>query len=166
MFNQISRTNETRYVSWHEICKCKCRLDAGVCNNKQRWNNDKYRCGCKELIDKGRCDKGFIWNPSKWECKCDKSCDVGQYLGYESCKCRTKLIGRLVEECSDNIDGNELIYNATSMIVEKYAILVQYIIVLLVIFFIISTGISCAFVYFHRYLKKSITNITDINKKN
>ena len=23
VFNQISRTNEKRYVSWHEICKCR-----------------------------------------------------------------------------------------------------------------------------------------------
>ena len=29
----------------------KCRLDASVCNNKQRWNDDKCRCECKELID-------------------------------------------------------------------------------------------------------------------
>ena len=42
---------------------CKCRLYASVCNNKQRWNNDKCRCECKELIEKGRCDNGFIWNP-------------------------------------------------------------------------------------------------------
>ena len=35
------RTNETRHIKWHETCKCKCRLDASVCNNKQRWNNDK-----------------------------------------------------------------------------------------------------------------------------
>ena len=40
-FNLISRTNETRHVSWHETCKCKCRLDTSVCNDKQRWNNDK-----------------------------------------------------------------------------------------------------------------------------
>ena len=52
----MSRTNETR----HKTCKCKCRLDASVCNNKQRWNEDKCRCECKELIDKGICDKGFI----------------------------------------------------------------------------------------------------------
>ena len=43
----MSRTNKTRHVSWHETCKCKCRLDASVCNNKQCWNNDKYRCECK-----------------------------------------------------------------------------------------------------------------------
>ena len=26
----ISRTNETRNTEWHETCKCKCRLDAGM----------------------------------------------------------------------------------------------------------------------------------------
>ena len=41
IFNLMSRTNETRHIKWHETCKCKCRLDASVCNNKQRWNNDK-----------------------------------------------------------------------------------------------------------------------------
>ena len=46
-FNLMSRTNETRHIKWHETCKCKCRLDANVCNNKQRWNEDKCMCGCK-----------------------------------------------------------------------------------------------------------------------
>ena len=50
-FNVISRTNETRHIEWHETCKCKCRLDTSVCDNKQRWNEDKCRCECKELID-------------------------------------------------------------------------------------------------------------------
>ena len=35
VFNLISRTNETRYMKWHETCKCECRLDASVCDNKQ-----------------------------------------------------------------------------------------------------------------------------------
>ena len=60
VFSLISRTNETRHIKWHETCKCKCRLDGSVCNNKQLWNEDKCRCECKELIDKGVCDKGFI----------------------------------------------------------------------------------------------------------
>ena len=47
VFNLMSRTNETRHIKWHETCKCKCRLDASVCNNKQRWNDDKCRCKCK-----------------------------------------------------------------------------------------------------------------------
>ena len=56
----MSRTNEKKHIKWYETCKCKCRLDASVCNNKQRWNDDKCRCECKELIDKGVCDKGSI----------------------------------------------------------------------------------------------------------
>ena len=30
VFNTVSRTNETRYLKWHETCKCKCRLDWSV----------------------------------------------------------------------------------------------------------------------------------------
>ena len=37
----MSRINEIRHVSWHETCTCKCRLDTGFCNNKQRLNNDR-----------------------------------------------------------------------------------------------------------------------------
>ena len=81
VFSLMSRTNETRQIKWHETCKCKCRLDASVCNNKQRSNYDKCRCECKELIDKG---------------VCDKSCDVAEYLDYENCKCRKRLIDKLV----------------------------------------------------------------------
>ena len=41
--------------------KRKCRLDASICDNKQRWNEDKCRCECKEeLIDKQRCDKDLV----------------------------------------------------------------------------------------------------------
>ena len=61
------RTNKTRHIKWHETCKCKCRLDASVCNNKQRWNDDKCQCECKELIDKGVCGR----------CKCKELIDKG-----------------------------------------------------------------------------------------
>ena len=84
VFNLMSKTNETRFIKWHETCKCIFRLDGIICNSKQRWNEDKYRCECKKLIDKGVCNKGFIWNPSNCECECDKSCNIGEYLHYSS----------------------------------------------------------------------------------
>ena len=31
-----------------------------ICNDKQRWNDEKCRCECKESIDKGVCKKEFI----------------------------------------------------------------------------------------------------------
>ena len=87
--NLMSFSNQTRHIEWHETCKCKCRLDPGVCNNKQRWNKDKCRCECRgELSGKERCDKGFIWNPSDCNCEYDKSCDIREYLDCKDCECR------------------------------------------------------------------------------
>ena len=60
VFNLMSRTNETRHIKWHETCKCTYWLDGSVCNDKQRWEDDKSRCQCKELINKVVCDKGYI----------------------------------------------------------------------------------------------------------
>ena len=105
----MSRTNETRHIKWHETCKCICRLDGTICNNKQCWNKDKCMCKCKELIDKSVYDKGFIWNSSNCECQCDKGCDVGEYIDYENCKCRKKLVDPLIEECTENIEETKLI---------------------------------------------------------
>ena len=56
---------------------------------------------------------GFMWNPSNCEWECDKLCDVGEYLDYENCKCRKKLVDKLVEECTENVD--ELYLSATPL---------------------------------------------------
>ena len=36
--------------------------------------------------------------------ECDKSCDVGEYLDYENCKYKKRLVHELVEECNENVD--------------------------------------------------------------
>ena len=36
VFNLMSKTNETRFIKWHETCKCICRLYGIICNSKQR----------------------------------------------------------------------------------------------------------------------------------
>ena len=107
------------------------------------------------MIGKGRCDKGFIENPSNCERECDKSCDIGQYLDFENCKCRKNLISKLVEECSENIDKNEMIHNVTLNYHWKASNVCAISIVLLLIIFIISISIGSAFIYFHWYLNRS-----------
>ena len=104
----MSRTNEPRHIEWDETCKCECKFVANACNNKQRQNKDKCRCECKELIDKGVCNIGFIWNPSNCECECDKPCDVGEYLDYENCKCRKKIVAPLIDECNETAEEVKL----------------------------------------------------------
>ena len=99
----MSKTNETRCVSWNETCACKTRVHASFCNDKQRCNKDKFRCKCKEIIDKGWCEDGFICNPSMCEFQYDKLYDVGEYVDYVNCKCRERLIDSLILECEDEV---------------------------------------------------------------
>ena len=155
----MSRTNEARHIKWHKTCKCKCRLDASVCSNKQRWNNDKCRCRCKELIDKGVCDKGYAWNLSNCECECNKSCDFGEYLHYENCKCRKMLVDKLVEECNENIDEAKLTGIALFTHENEYVCYYTVFIVLHVIDLKICFGISTYFIYckYMNYNKENVS---------
>ena len=70
VYNFLMRLNETRNVLWHESCKCVCKLNSSVCNNKQIWNDDTCRYDCNEdFTDRISCDKGCTWNPSTCECQ-------------------------------------------------------------------------------------------------
>ena len=156
VFNLMQRTNETRHTKQHETCKYQCRIDAIVCNNKQRWNKDKCRCECKELIDKGVCDKGFIWNPSNCECECDKACGAREYLDYESCRCRKKIFAPLIEECTETVEEVKLanIIFAENENSYKCNPCTVYIVLFLICFTINVSGIVTYYVYSQWYLKK------------
>ena len=162
----MSRTNETIHIERHEKCRCECRLDAIVCNIKQRWNKNKSRCECKELTDKGVCDKGFIWNPSNCECECDKSCNIGEYLDYENCNCRKKLIERLVAECTETVEEvkpaiKTLAENENSY---KRSSCTMYTVSFWIFFTINIGGIGAYFVYFYWYSKKEAPHV-DFNNR-
>ena len=146
VLNLMSRTNETRHIKWYETCKCKCRLDAIICNNKC-CNDDKCRCECKKLIDKGVCDKGSIWNPSTCDCKWDKSCYAGEYLDYENCKYRKKLVDKLVEECTENVEEAKITEITLTKNIHQCSPCTLYILLFSIIF-TINIGIATYFVYY------------------
>ena len=113
------------------------------------------------MIDKERRDKDFSWNPSNCECQCDKLRDIGEYLEYKNCKCKKRLIDKLVEECSENIDGNEIIYDSTLSAIplsdyRKTCNSCTVYIVLLAILFIISLSVSNVFCLLSLVFKKKI----------
>ena len=103
------------------------------------------------------CDKGFIWNPSNCECECDKACDVGEYLNYENCKCRKKIVDKLAEECTEIVEEmkratitlakNENKYKGSSCTMN---------IVLMIVVFTICAGINTYFVYYNWSLVKNV----------
>ena len=108
-------------------------------------NNDKCPCECKELVDKGVCDKEYAWNPSNCECECDKSCDVGEYLDYENCKCRKRLIDKLVDDCTETVEEEVEIVSESKNKCNSFTVYI----VLFSISFIISIEIGAYFVYFY-----------------
>ena len=146
----MSKTNETRFIKWHEKCKCICRLDVIVCNNKQKWNKDKYRWECKKLIDEGVCDKSYIWNPSNCECERDKSCNISEYLDYKNCKCRKKLTDKLIDDCTKTIEETKLVNITFTENENNYECgsCIVYI-VLMIVAFTIFTGITVYLVYYN-----------------
>ena len=105
------------------------------------------------------CDKGYAWNPSNCECEFEKPCDVGEYLDYENCKCRKRLIDKLVDECTETVEGvkpaiitlaeNENSYKCNSCTV--------YTVLFWIFFTINDGGIGAYFIYFYWYLKKRCT---------
>ena len=76
---------KAKQIKWHGSSKCVCRLDPIICNNKQKWNENKCRCEC--LTNKKSNDSRFDWNPNS--CKCEH-------------KKKTAL---LVEECKEITDN-------------------------------------------------------------
>ena len=123
------RLNETRNVLWHESCKCVCKLNSSICNNKQIWNGDTCKCDFNEdfagIIN---CTKGYMWNPSTCEFQCDTWFKPRQYLDHKNCICKNKLIGRVIEECTSVI--NETMINNKDNITNDSAYLILFILIL------------------------------------
>ena len=73
VYNFLMMLNETRSVLWQESCKCVCKFNSSVCNNKQICNSDACRCDCNEDFASiiNEYNKGYTWNPSTCECQCD-----------------------------------------------------------------------------------------------
>ena len=103
------------------------------------------------MIDKGVCDKGFIWNSNSCECECDKSCGIGKYLEYENCKCRKKLIDKLVEECTETNNEVRLVKITLAENENKHK---RSSCTLFSIVFTIKVGIGTYFVY-NKYMNRN-----------
>ena len=146
VYNFLMRLNETGNVLWHESCKCVCKLNSSVCNNKQIWNDDTCRCDCNEdFTDIISCAKGYTWNPSTCECQCDTWCKPGQYLDHKNCVCKNKLIGRVIEECTSVIHET-MINNNKDNITNNNTYLILFI-VFLIGFIVFLIG----FIYYYYY---------------
>ena len=66
MFNIITGINESKTLTKHISCECKCKFDERSCNSDQQWNNDKCSCEGKK---RHTCEKDYVWNPVTCNCE-------------------------------------------------------------------------------------------------
>ena len=67
VLNIITGINESKTLTKHISCKCKCRFYGKTkSNSNQWWNNDKCRCECEKHHN---CEKEFVWNPPTCNCE-------------------------------------------------------------------------------------------------
>ena len=59
--NMITGKNESKTLTKHISCECKCKFVETKYKSNQWWNNDKCRCECKKHHI---CKKEYFWNPS------------------------------------------------------------------------------------------------------
>ena len=68
----ITEINESKTLTKHILCKCKCRLDGRKCNLNPKLNNDKCRYECKKSKFHHVFEKKYIWNPATCSYENDK----------------------------------------------------------------------------------------------
>ena len=105
-----------------------------------------------------------MWNPSTCECQCDTWCKPGQYLDHKNCVCKNKLIGRIIEECTNVI--NETMINNKDNIENDNTITNIFIGLFSIVMFILIVCF-CIFIYFKwikgkKIFKKNILIIEHI----
>ena len=153
VFIFLTMLNETCNILWHESCKCVCKLNSSVCNNKQIWNSNICRCDCNEdfavMIN---CAKGYMWNPSTCECQCDMWCKAGQYLDHKNCVCKNNLVGRLISECTSVINETMMNNNDNNNDNNFYRIMAYVFIGL----FLLAIIYFCVFAYFKWFKDKKL----------
>ena len=156
VYNFLMKLNEARNVLWHESCKCVYKLNSSVCNSKQIWNSDTCRCNCNEdFTGTINCTKGYMWNPSTCACECDMWGKPGQYLDHKNCVCKSKLIGRIIGECTSVI--NETMMNNRDNKDNDNDNTITYVFIgLFSVLLLVGIVCSCVFAYFKWFKGKKL----------
>ena len=116
MLNIIAGINESKALTRHVSCKCKCKLDGRKCDSNQKQNNNKCEWKKHQI-----CEKDHIQNPATFTCK-----NV-QYLA--------SIVDDSVITCDEVID-KERTKTVTTNFKEKNAICESKKIYILLTFFI------------------------------
>ena len=72
----ITGINESKGLTKHISCECKCKFDGRNWDSNPKGNNDKCRCVFKNLKECDVCKKDDIRNPAKCTCENGRSLKI------------------------------------------------------------------------------------------
>ena len=74
-FSMITWVDESKELTKHVSCECKCKFDGRQCNSNQWFNNKKCWYECKK---RHICQKDYIWNPVT--CNCENGINLASIM--------------------------------------------------------------------------------------
>ncbi|XP_015114771.1 vascular endothelial growth factor A isoform X2 [Diachasma alloeum] len=96
---KVTGHNKMRYshkeivtLEEHTSCKCRCRIQAEHCTDKQQYVRDECRCRCRNSDEETKCtisNKTKLWDPDGCVCLCRniQECNTGYYFDQNTCRC-------------------------------------------------------------------------------
>ena len=58
--NKIEEVIESRTLTKHILCECRCEFYGRKCNLGQKWNNDKCQCECEKPVKHRICEEDYV----------------------------------------------------------------------------------------------------------
>ena len=139
-FNMITGIYESKLLTKHLSCKCKCKFNGRKCNSNQKWKNNKCWCECKKHHI---CEKDYTWNPDKC------SCQNGKYLA--------SITDYSVIMFDEIIDAEAKSYDEETKTVKKNQSVKQKKLYILLAFLLITFALliaACIYYYQGKYSSK------------
>ena len=138
----ITGINESKTLTRHISCECKCKFHGRKRNSDQWWNNDKCRRECKKHHIY---EKDYVWNPAT--CNCEN----GKYLA--------SIMDDSVITCDEIINVKETNFNEKNITYRTQNVYILLVFLLTTITLLIAVSIYC---YLIKYRTKLLLPFHDI----
>ena len=141
VFSMITGINESKALTKHISCECKCTFDGRKCNSDQWWNSDKCRCECEK---RHVCEKDYAWNPAT--CRCENGKYLASIMDDSAITC-----DEIIESYNENREAkssDETNFNEKRAICKTQNFYILLAFLLITIALLVAIGIYC---YLRKY---------------
>ena len=150
----ITGINESKTLTKHISCECKCKFDGKKRNSDQWWNNDKCRCEWKKCRV---CEKYYIWNPAT--CICENGKYLASVMGNSAIMCN-----EVIESYNEETKTVPTNFNEENITCKTQSFYILLAFLLITIALLIAVDIYCYLIK-HRTKQKHLLSFHTTNNE-